>query len=158
MGGPFQPPIRAPGHGRGSRLIALTSLYSPARRQSCGFFVLQRAGRIYCPGAKVLTARPPQSRNAGRRVDETNEPRENEKRSRCIGIAVQDAAARIDMATGTSGTCWQQRSPRSVVECASPLALSVGMMGSCTPVCGDSFSKSETENWSEPRYPGGHTY
>jgi hypothetical protein len=39
MGGPFQPPIRAPGHGRGSRLIALTSFYSPARRKSCGFFV-----------------------------------------------------------------------------------------------------------------------
>jgi hypothetical protein len=115
MGGPFQPPIRAPGHGRGSRLIALTSFYSPARRKSCGFFVLQRAGRIYCPGAKVLTARPPQSRNAGRRVDETNEPRKNKKRSRCIGTAVQDLSD-ISMIDPHA---------RSVLECASPLALSI---------------------------------
>jgi hypothetical protein len=52
MGGPFQPPIRAPGHGRGSRLIALTSFYSPARRKSCGFFCFAARRTDLLPGRK----------------------------------------------------------------------------------------------------------
>jgi len=40
MGGSFQSPIRAPGPWRGSRLIALASFYSPARRKACGYLFL----------------------------------------------------------------------------------------------------------------------